>query len=432
MARTSESPLAGRWAKLRKAYPSGPLPEEEAAAVAAAGAAATAWAELADLERQTAAVLEAAVEAGALPAVAVQVADWIGHYLTDEGLFGPDPWATYRLLPRFDRLRQGLEERGWETAHETAFWRLLGASLRTAAPGGWLPAARHAPSPAYVDLVRRLVGQPAGRQWSNVAGGLWSIPLAARRAKPPAPGFQSDTAGIAVLRRDWSAAGAVVAADFSQPPFDLTLRLFDRPVIRGPWELTVACNGRPMPLLGAWEATCWFTDEDSEYLELRRLLGGGLVLERQLFLARRVPLLWLSDTLKSPLAEPLALTWHLPLPTAALQRGELPALETEPAGAAFERVRWEPNRQRQTPLPAAGDDLGSQGTAAAVTLAFPDDYQRSAPGQCAGGGSLPHSAWWPASRRLPRAGSPESLCLPRLPDAQRSGLCRIRQKRPVP
>lgn len=101
------------------------------------------------------------------------------------------------------------------------------------------------------------------------------------------PVAQSDWAQLACLRSTWSADAdlLVVAHDGALPVLDLSAA--GVPLIDGAWEIELRLDDRPVELLGEWESVCWHSDRDVDYLELQAKTDSGLIVDRQIALARK-------------------------------------------------------------------------------------------------------------------------------------------------
>jgi hypothetical protein len=70
--------------------------------------------------------------------------------------------------------------------------------------------------------------------------------------------------------------------------------------VNGVWEARVSVDGRHLEGIGDWEAVCWNADEEGDYLELQRSLGGGARIDRQLLLPRNGHLALFADSVIAP------------------------------------------------------------------------------------------------------------------------------------
>lgn len=134
--------------------------------------------------------------------------------------------------------------------------------------------------------------------------------------------FQSDETLVACLRTNWSPSADLVAIrhDTAIPTIDISLR--GQPVFRGAWELEVRRNGRAVEFAPEWKATCWFSDDDADYLELQQILADGTHLERQLLLSRKLHCLVLADCVSHTGDDALELRSRLPLVTGMAPHNE--------------------------------------------------------------------------------------------------------------
>lgn len=146
---------------------------------------------------------------------------------------------------------------------------------------------------------------------------------------------------------------ATLSIDYARPDVECVLRIQGQSVIEGAWRAAITLDGREIPLAGEWEAVCWNSDEDADYLELQLQLGDELLVNRQFVLARGKPLAIVADVVvAAPGASQAAAieysgTWALS-----------PAVKGAPAGSTREaRVRWPAGLARLFPLALSTDGL---------------------------------------------------------------------------
>ncbi len=99
--------------------------------------------------------------------------------------------------------------------------------------------------------------------------------------------------------------------------------LAQRHLFTGNWLTQVWVDGKSLDVAGEWESTCYFGDVDAEYCEFQQMIGGGLVLERQILLPRHSKMIMFADSLKSARDEELVLEWQLPLAQVPTVTGDL-------------------------------------------------------------------------------------------------------------
>ena len=307
--------------RIGKRFPDGLLPEEVAARTLLGADATSPWTDdasatadepashsplrsLLTLEREAAARLRA----GAPPGDGWT--GWLVEEVGEAGVLRRLPWATHLALPAVWRLWAATDK---DDRSEDAAERLDGmvaATLRLVGGAGWLtPQATAAPiSDDYRDFLAAVVRKSFGKRAAAVVRPTED----ARPADRPSPSHSCDDSLTAVLRRDWSPGAAALALDFASGDCGLRWEVFGRAAAAGDWRTRVLADGRPCDGAEPWEATCRFSDDETDYLELRRVCGGGLVLERQVVLSRTCRALLLVDTLKGIRPEPLEIGWRLP------------------------------------------------------------------------------------------------------------------------
>ncbi|HBP82235.1 MAG TPA: hypothetical protein DD662_06950, partial [Planctomycetaceae bacterium] len=85
---------------------------------------------------------------------------------------------------------------------------------------------------------------------------------------------------IAVFRSGWKRGATRVLVSYrDQSPY-LEIVAGDRLVIAGRWDIELRCNGKELPLVGAWRRTWWDANDNAIYLEMSVDVEGGWRLER--------------------------------------------------------------------------------------------------------------------------------------------------------
>lgn len=355
------------FARINKEFPDGFLPEESSSVnsehrlmarwpwcetAPSAGNACMVHGVDAELARLEAAIAEAIAEGKIDEVVAemsASLAVWLKEELTSDGLLHANPWSTYAILPTLYRLRLALTGSVWDSTFEKPFQTVAQAVHRTAWWKGWLFGHPLPPSPAYRRMLQTSLSGPASRRWNLIRRMLWEKEKSPKSTKDEECGFQTDEAKLAILRKDWTVGSPVLAVDFRSRDVALDGRLFGEPFLSGSWQTSIAIDGETIPLDGEWDATCWFADSDGEYLELQWTLAGDVIVARQIFLARRVPLVWFSDTLSVPQAADLQLSWTLPTRNGIELAGELPTRAQKLKGHRFD-LRFLPVADPAEPL----------------------------------------------------------------------------------
>ncbi len=106
-----------------------------------------------------------------------------------------------------------------------------------------------------------------------------------------------------------------IAAVFPRRSCRIELVASGRVAASGEWRFQITQQGQQLQPISDWESSCWYTDEDVDYLELEIELTGGVKLERQIVLAREDRFLLLADAVLSP--QPGNLEYRGVLPLAA-------------------------------------------------------------------------------------------------------------------
>jgi len=200
----------------------------------------------------------------------------------------------------------------------TQYEWLVRNAIRFTRHDGSLLLARSAADAWEPDLFR--VAVALGGNEEDAGSAIVSLPGASpKEAKRitatqlPETSTNSEWAGLAVLRPDWSRSGPRLAVDYSTPQMLLELDMGAGVVLSGAWNFQIEVGGKPVESAGDWEELCWNTDDDGDYLELELTLTEGVRIQRQIFFAREDRFLFLCDVL---LDAPAAITYRGTLPLA--------------------------------------------------------------------------------------------------------------------
>jgi len=178
----------------------------------------------------------------------------------------------------------------WMVTHSLALSSPLGTPLL----GG---PHDEAWSPEFLRCVLKMGGDEAQ---AAAAKSIFSKPLttgikAHKESALPENSDNCEWAGVAYLRTDWQRKAPVLAVDYSSPDLRLECWVGPQRLLAGVWSWKTTLHGKPLEPVGSWEESCWFSDEDVDYLELSIDLKGGARLERQILLARDEMFLLLAD-----------------------------------------------------------------------------------------------------------------------------------------
>jgi hypothetical protein len=211
---------------------------------------------------------------------------------------------------RFGRPVFGVSEEKRFRALVGAISRLCRGDGRTAFSNGsatglqgvWSAAATSLPdrnrvsSPAIQYLLSLETDSPLRRSQSRIKSGRSSPGSnGAAGRKRSTPVFQSDNSRLACLRSDWTreANSLPVLHHGRFPVLELAAR--GNVLLSGDWEIEVRVAGEEIAFAGPWTCSCWYSDEEGDYLELQARPAAEIRIERQLLLARNDDLLFLAD-----------------------------------------------------------------------------------------------------------------------------------------
>jgi hypothetical protein len=133
------------------------------------------------------------------------------------------------------------------------------------------------------------------------------------RKRLPSAANHSEWAHVAVLRSAWERTSPQLGIAYGERNFRGELAIGRERIFTGDWPFTIIEDGQRSTPVEDWEAICWVSDEDVDYLELEIGLDEGLKLQRQLCLARKDRFLFVADAVLGPCARPLFHSLRLPL-----------------------------------------------------------------------------------------------------------------------
>jgi hypothetical protein len=224
-------------------------------------------------------------------------------------------WTRCRALAA--RLTSG----GLGPRPEQHFQRFLRNALRCNRPDG---RALFAEDDFGTEERKSQAGKPDLQEWGRelfeaaLAGGAGEIdcglaavalpklspsvlakPPQKTAALPPAS-IYFENGAVAVMRRNWNRDDERIAVLFAGQTCELELVSCGRVAACGAWRFEITQQGQQLQPVSNWEASCWYSDEDVDYLELEIKLTTGVTLQRQIVLAREDRFLYLADALMSP------------------------------------------------------------------------------------------------------------------------------------
>lgn len=132
----------------------------------------------------------------------------------------------------------------------------------------------------------------------------------------PETSTNCEWAGVAYMRTEWERDAPLVAIDYSSPELRIECWSGSQRLMEGTWSWETTLNGKRLEPIGNWDESCWFSDEDVDYLELSLDLTNGATLERQILLARDEMFLLLCDYVIGTPGGELSHRYRLPLDPA--------------------------------------------------------------------------------------------------------------------
>ena len=136
-----------------------------------------------------------------------------------------------------------------------------------------------------------------------------------KSADLPSASIYCEKGAVAVMRRNWHRADERIAVLFAGQTCEIELIASGCVAASGVWRFDIAQQGQQLQPRSPWQPSCWYTDDEVDYLELEIELAAGVKLQRQIVLAREDRFLLLADAVMSP--QPGGLEYRSVLPLAA-------------------------------------------------------------------------------------------------------------------
>jgi len=113
----------------------------------------------------------------------------------------------------------------------------------------------------------------------------------------PGPAIHSTWSEFTVMRNHWRKTAHQVAVGHDKSTMTIELLQRGTPLLQGDWVTSLSIDGTPVTLDDEWDVTCWFSDDDGDYLELENNLGQHGRLQRQILLGRCDSFLFQADVI---------------------------------------------------------------------------------------------------------------------------------------
>lgn len=268
------------------------------------------WRTLYQLEARVTQGLRIEKGKGAIAEFAKDLVHWLNAEVTPEGFLKSAGPQTPAAIPILLRLRRVLGKH-WRKRHQRALDAIFRRSCQLAVANGWLLGPDQLSKRWHLMLKESTREGDLGR-WPKI---LSRVQRSKRMGKSHAParplGICCDEAGLAIFQTGGGRSDARLALDFSMPDSPVDLRVGAEPILRGRWSTSVRIDGAERTMPAAWQPTCWHADDDGQFLELR-LQTEEFLIDRQIFLCRRAPVLFVVDALQVEAAARVELAWNLP------------------------------------------------------------------------------------------------------------------------
>ncbi len=214
----------------------------------------------------------------------------------------------------------------FDSQSERRFQALIGAASRMCLGNGRLAFSNGRAngfaglwSTAATAISRRNgSSQPVVRFLGSLGNGV-HIPRRSRDSKRAVarkevrPVFQSDRSRSACLRGDWSPnANSLSVLHHGQfPSVELATR--GALLFSGQWEIELRIANESIGIFGPWTCSCWYSDDEADYLELQARPAPDIRIERQLLLPRNDDFLFMADVVVGRGDERIEYRSRLPL-----------------------------------------------------------------------------------------------------------------------
>lgn len=132
-----------------------------------------------------------------------------------------------------------------------------------------------------------------------------------------APVIHSAWSEFTVMRNSGRKSAHRLAIGYDQPTMSTELMQRGHTLWQGDWATSISIDGTPVAFDHEWDVTCWFSDDDGDYLELETDLGSDRRLQRQILLGRKDQFLFQADVILGNQASQIDYQTRLPLTSEA-------------------------------------------------------------------------------------------------------------------
>ncbi len=182
------------------------------------------------------------------------------------------------------------------------------------------------------DGIRRLIQTWQKENQSKAKVGDWSLPEMVH---------QSDWSQHACMRSNWSSPVdlCLITHEGAMPRIDLVIA--DHPLLKGDWGHEIRLDGKSLKSNADWACTCWFADDEVNYMELVQEIDASTRVSRQIILLREEHQLVLNHVVVAEKAGEISSRTTLPIRRNWIGEADTTTRELALENAA-QRVRIHP------------------------------------------------------------------------------------------
>ncbi|MAT14710.1 MAG: hypothetical protein CMJ46_05495 [Planctomyces sp.] len=139
---------------------------------------------------------------------------------------------------------------------------------------------------------------------------------------------QSDWAELALMRSNWALdADSIVVAHHEGAAPQIEMSALGERLFQGAWEVEVKIRGQKRKLTHEWECACWYSDKESDYLELALAITDEITVNRQIVLSRGDHFAMLVESSYPAGEQQVEISSRLPLATGVEATADQPTRE---------------------------------------------------------------------------------------------------------
>ncbi|MDB4731494.1 hypothetical protein OAF98_04345 [Planctomicrobium sp.] len=205
------------------------------------------------------------------------------------------PWVpglidSLTILARLTLFSKVVEQKLWDKEYQKRMEGLIGRAACYCV-GDHFSFSSHGDSLDYEKLTviaKLLAGEDSGisRLWESTFNKKLVSSKKVSHWSLPDEVHQSDWSLLACMRSGWKVPvdSCVVLYDSSLPQIDVVVA--DVPLFQGSWSQELKIDGRVVNTSEDWTCTCWFADEEVNFIELQQEVDATTKVVRQIVFLR--------------------------------------------------------------------------------------------------------------------------------------------------